>query len=133
MENDVIISRKLYNSLKQLSHNSSEEICAVLLGHGNRIISAVFTENISHSPVLFDIAPETLVESFKKASILKLNVLGIFHSHPQNHPYASARDHKFMKSNGGIWIIYSPKYVKQKTYITRQNITVNAQLYSVDD
>jgi Predicted metal-dependent protease of the PAD1/JAB1 superfamily len=36
-----------------------------------------------------------------------MDVIGIFHSHPNSDAYPSNTDKKFMQSNPVVWIIYS--------------------------
>ena len=38
---------------------------------------------------------------------IKIEVIGIFHSHPNSDAFPSKTDKKFMQSNPVVWIIYS--------------------------
>ena len=63
--------------------------------------------NIEESPVNFTISNEELLKAYSLAEEKKLDVIGIFHSHPQSKAYPSNTDKKFMESNPVIWVIYS--------------------------
>ncbi|NJK78020.1 MAG: M67 family metallopeptidase [Nanoarchaeota archaeon] len=87
------------------------EACAVLFGLSNEqdtTVKEIFlTENIDESPVNFTISNEQLLKVYKTAEDKKMQVVCIFHSHPNSEAYPSETDKKFMKSNPVIWIIYS--------------------------
>ncbi len=65
------------------------------------------TENIEKSKVNFTVSNEELLEAYKIAEEKKLDVIGIFHSHPDSEAVPSITDRKFMHSNPVIWLIYS--------------------------
>jgi proteasome lid subunit RPN8/RPN11 len=48
-----------------------------------------------------------LIEAYKIAEDKKIEVIGIFHSHPNSEACPSNTDKKFMQSNPVVWIIYS--------------------------
>jgi proteasome lid subunit RPN8/RPN11 len=48
-----------------------------------------------------------LIEGYKIAEDKKMDVIGIFHSHPNSDAFPSNTDKKFMQSNPVVWIIYS--------------------------
>ena len=106
----------LSESQKILLSNHAEdekpnESCAILFGkieESNRIVKEIFlTKNIEESPVNFTISNEQLIEGYNIAEQKKMDVIGIFHSHPQSIAYPSETDKKFMQSNPVTWIIYS--------------------------
>ena len=87
------------------------ESCAVLFGHVNgndATISDIFlTENADRSPLRFTIPNEQLMLAYKTAEERDLDVVGIFHSHPDSEAYPSITDKKFMYMNQVAWVIYS--------------------------
>ena len=83
------------------------ESCALLFGRGNIVSEVFLTKNIEESPVNFTISNEQLIEGYKIAEERKIEVIGIFHSHPNSEAYPSNTDKKFMQSNPVAWIIYS--------------------------
>ena len=57
------------------------------------------------------------MKGYKLAANLDLDVIGIFHSHPNNKAYPSVTDERFMKTNPGIWIIYSGTEKNMKAFV----------------
>ena len=80
------------------------------------------TENIEESPVNFTISNEQLIQGYKIAEEKKLDVIGIFHSHPNSEAYPSNTDKKFMHSNPVAWIIYSGINKNFKAYVLESDI-----------
>ena len=59
------------------------------------VITELFlTENTEKSPVNFTISNEQLIKGYQEAEKKKLEVIGIFHSHPDSEPYPSNTDKK---------------------------------------
>ena len=96
---------------KVLSEHSENqkpnEACAILFGKGNLVSELFLTENIEASPVNFTISNDQLIEAYKIAEEKHLEVIGIFHSHPNSDAFPSNTDIGFMQSNPVVWIIYS--------------------------
>ena len=94
--------------LSEYSENQKpNESCAILFGKNDKVLDLFLTENIEESPVNFTISNKQLIESYKIAEEKKMEVIGIFHSHPDSDAYPSNTDKKFMQSNPVAWIIYS--------------------------
>ena len=88
-----------------------------------RYVSDVFlTKNIEESPVNFTISNDQLIEGYKIAEEKKLQVIGIFHSHPNSEAYPSSTDKKFMHSNPVAWIIYSGANKNFKAYVLESEV-----------
>ena len=102
------------------------ESCAVLFGsvnEQNSIVKEIFlTENIDDSPVNFTISNEELLKVYKTAEDKKMQVVSIFHSHPNSEAYPSETDKKFMQSNPVVWIIYSGVTRDFKAYFLESEI-----------
>ena len=90
-----------------LENQKPNEACAILFGKNNKVLDIFLTENIEESPVNFTISNEQLIEGYKIAEDKKMDVIGIFHSHPNSDAFPSNTDKKFMQSNPVAWIIYS--------------------------
>jgi proteasome lid subunit RPN8/RPN11 len=107
--------------------NSPNESCALLFGKKAKdklIIEEVFfAENIEKSPVNFTISNEQLIHGYKEAEEKKLDVIGIFHSHPTSEPYPSITDKKFMKINPVPWVIFSNISKDFKAFMFESDIT----------
>lgn len=94
--------------LSEYSENQKpNESCALLFGKDNTVMDLFLTENIEKSPVNFAISNKQLIEGYKIAEEKHMQVIGIFHSHPDSEAYPSNTDKKFMQSNPVAWIIYS--------------------------
>ena len=112
MQKSIILTEEQ----KQQLENHAEkflpnESCALLFGkikHDESIVQEIFlVDNIAESPVNFTISNEDLIKGYKIAEEKKLEVIGIFHSHPTSEAYPSNTDKKFMLSNPVVWIIHS--------------------------
>ena len=83
----------LTESQKKLLTNHAEndrpnESCAILFGSKDRervsVKEVYLTKNIEESPVNFTISNEQLIEGYRLAEEKKMDVVGIFHSHPNS-------------------------------------------------
>ena len=87
------------------------ESCAMLLGEkidDTWNVKEVFlTENIDKSQTNFTISPEELLKGYKLAEKMHLELVGVFHSHPNSNTTPSDTDKKFMRNNPVPWIIFS--------------------------
>lgn len=106
--------------------NIPNESCAILFGkieNENFIVKDVFlTKNIEDSPVNFTISNDELITAYGEAEKRKLEVIGIFHSHPDSNTYPSHTDKKFMEINPVPWVIFSNKNKEFKAYIFESEI-----------
>ncbi|MCV0431583.1 M67 family metallopeptidase [Nitrosopumilus sp.] len=104
----IKISESNKKILSEYSENQKpNEACALLFGKGDTIMDLFLAENIEKSPVNFTISNSQLIEGYDLAEEKKMDVIGIFHSHPDSEAYPSNTDKKFMQSNPVVWIIYS--------------------------
>ena len=104
----IILKQSDKKLLSQYSENQKpNEACAILFGKDNQVLDIFLTENIEESPVNFTISNEQLIEGYKIAEDKKMDIIGIFHSHPNSDAFPSNTDKKFMQSNPVVWIIYS--------------------------
>ena len=119
----IILSQSDKKILSEYSENQKpNESCALLFGKDNQISDLFLTENIEKSPVNFTISNKQLIEGYKIAEEKKVDVIGIFHSHPNSDAYPSNTDKKFMQSNPVVWIIYSGINKNFRAYLLESNI-----------
>lgn len=108
------------------SNEKPNESCAVLFGSVDSqktTVKEIFlTENIDASPINFTISNEQLIKCYKTAEEKKMEVIGIFHSHPNSEAYPSDTDKKFMYSNPVVWVIYSGITNEFKAYVLESDI-----------
>jgi proteasome lid subunit RPN8/RPN11 len=97
------------------------ESCAMLFGKkvgDNWNVKEVFlTQNIDDSQTNFTISPEELLKGYQIAEKNQLEVVGIFHSHPNSDAIPSNTDKKFMQNNPVPWIIFSGVNNDLKAYL----------------
>ena len=119
----IILSQSDKKILSEYSENQKpNESCAILFGKDNQVLDLFLTENIEESPVNFTISNEQLIEVYKIAEEKKLEVIGIFHSHPNSDAFPSNTDKKFMQSNPVVWIIYSGINKNFKAFLLESDI-----------
>ncbi len=120
---EIILSQTDKKILSEYSENQKPtESCAILFGKNNQVLDLFLTENIEESPVNFTISNKQLIEGYKVAEEKKMDVIGIFHSHPDSDAYPSNTDKKFMQSNPVVWIIYSGINKNFKAYLLESDI-----------
>ena len=123
----IIISESQKKTLVNHANNEKpNESCAILFGivDGQKtIVKEIFlTKNIDESPVNFTISNEQLIKCYKTAEEKKMEIVGIFHSHPNSEAYPSNTDKKFMYSNPVVWVIYSGIINEFKAYVLESNV-----------
>lgn len=87
-----------------------------MLGKGDRVVEVLPMRNADESAVTFSIEPSELLQAYDLAESKKLQVIGIFHSHPAK-PAPSSTDKKFMEINPVVWLIYSTTEGQFKAYL----------------
>lgn len=112
------------------NHADSEkpnESCAILFGkmeNQKTIVEDIFlTKNTDESPVNFTISNEQLIKCYKTAEEKNMEVVGIFHSHPNSVAYPSETDKKFMYSNPVVWVIYSGMSDEFRAYVLEPDVS----------
>ena len=102
------------------------ESCAMLLGEkidDNWNVREVFlTENIDKSQTNFTISPEELLKGYQLAEKMRLELVGVFHSHPNSDTTTSDTDKKFMRNNPVPWIIFSGVNNDLKAYLLDSDV-----------
>jgi len=123
----IVLAQKEKDKL--VTHAISEqpsESCAMLFGKkvgDNWNVKEVFlTQNIDDSQTNFTISPEELLKGYQIAEKNQLEVVGIFHSHPNSDAIPSNTDKKFMQNNPVPWIIFSGANNDLKAYLLDSDI-----------
>ena len=109
---EIILNQEQVDKLIEHSTKSHpNESCAMLLGTYDEAqwnVKEVFlTNNMEQSETNFTISPDELLYGHKLAEKKQLELVGVFHSHPNSSAVPSDTDRKFMKGNPVPWIIYS--------------------------
>lgn len=119
----IILKQSDKKILAQYSENQKpNEACAILFGKGDEVLDIFLTDNIEESPINFTISNEQLIEAYKIAEDQNVEIVGIFHSHPNSDAFPSNTDKKFMQSNPVAWIIYSGINKNFKAHILESDI-----------
>ena len=108
----IILSEKDKQELVKYAESEKPyESCAILIGNEsdeNWTIKKIFlTENTAKSRVTFTISPDKEFEVDQIAQRINMEIVCIFHSHPESVAQPSETDKKFMRVNPFPWIIYS--------------------------
>ena len=119
----IILSQSDKKILTEHAENEEpNESCAILFGKDSLVSEVFLTKNIEESPVNFTISNEQLIEGYKIAEEKRIEVIGVFHSHPNSDAYPSNTDKKFMQSNPVAWVIYSSINKNFKAYFLESDV-----------
>jgi len=102
------------------------ESCAMFLGEkiddAWNVKEVFLTENIDKSQTNFTISPEELLKGYQLAEKMHLELVGVFHSHPNSDTVPSSTDKKFMQNNPVPWIIFSGVNNSLKAYLLESDL-----------
>jgi len=126
---EILLNQKQIDALIQHCEKAGLcESCAMLLGtHNNQQwnVKEVFLTRNAHtdSETSFIITPEELLQGYQLADKKQLELVGIFHSHPNTSASPSNFDKKFMKINGDVpWVIFSGLDTDFKAFMLEENM-----------
>ena len=111
MESIVLTQKEKDKLIAHAIEQQPNESCAMLLGEkiddAWNVKEVFLTENIDKSQTNFTISPEELLKGYQLAEKMRLELVGVFHSHPNSNTTPSDTDKKFMQNNPVPWIIFS--------------------------
>ena len=111
MEFVVLAQKEKDKLIAHAIEQQPSESCAMLFGKkvgDDWYVKEVFlTQNMDNSQINFTISPEELLKGYQLAVKMHLELVGIFHSHPNSGTTPSDTDKKFMQNNPVPWIIFS--------------------------
>ena len=112
LQREIVFSKNHIDTLrKHAKEKEPNESCAILFGKNENsrfITKDVFlTDNVEQSPVSFTISNDDLIKAYEYAEKNGLEIIGIFHSHPDSAAYPSGTDQKYMETNPVPWISFS--------------------------
>ena len=121
MECIVLTQKELDKLVDHAIEQQPNESCAMLLGKkvGDtwNVKEVFLTQNIDNSQTNFTISPEELLKGYQLAEKMNLELVGVFHSHPNSDATPSDTDRKFMQNNPVPWIIFSGVTNSLKVYL----------------
>ena len=98
---------------------------------GDWNVKEVFLTRNAHndSETSFIISPEELLQGHQFAEKKHLELVGIFHSHPNSAASPSDMDKKFMKINGDVpWIIFSGINTDLRAFILEEDMVSEKEI-----
>ena len=114
---EISLAPTQMEQLARLARSSlPNESCAFLLGKKDRVVEILAMQNADQSAISFSIEPQDVLRAYDVAESKKLQVIGIFHSHPAR-PAPSNTDKNFMEINPVVWLIYSTTEQEFKAYV----------------
>ena len=126
MECIVLAQKEKDKLVDHAIEQQPSESCAMLFGKkvgDDWNVKEVFlTQNIDDSQTNFTISPEELLKGYQIAEKNQLEVVGIFHSHPNSDAIPSNTDKKFMQNNPVRWIIFSGVNNNLKAYLLDSDV-----------
>lgn len=118
---DITITADQRDKLIRLACDCKpNEACAILYGRqaDSLCVDHIHNvDNVDSSPVSFALSDADLLEAYRLAEQMDLDIIGIFHSHPDSDAYPSGKDQSFMAINPVVWTIYSVSSDKLRAYI----------------
>ena len=126
MECIVLAQKEKDKLVDHAIEQQPSESCAMLFGKkvgDDWNVKEVFlTQNMDNSQTNFTISPEELLKGYQIAQKNQLEVVGVFHSHPNSDAIPSNIDKKFMQNNPVPWIIFSGVNNNLKAYLLDSDI-----------
>jgi proteasome lid subunit RPN8/RPN11 len=108
--NRLLLPRLLYEALLGEARRSlPNECCGLLGGHGEQATHIFPAANVLASPTAYEIAVPELVGLFRRLRAEKLELVGIYHSHPTGENFPSARDRERAFYPDTAYVIVSPE------------------------
>jgi [CysO sulfur-carrier protein]-S-L-cysteine hydrolase len=93
MKRQLKISKEQWQEmLDYVEQNAPLESCGLLAGKNDRVEKVIFVRNQAQSPVRFVMDPYEQLKALDWIESNRLDLLGIFHSHPAGPETASATD-----------------------------------------
>jgi proteasome lid subunit RPN8/RPN11 len=124
---EIVFSKNHIDILrKHAKEKEPNESCAILFGKSESTCfqtkDIFLTKNMEQSPISFTISNDDLIKAYEQAEKNSLEIIGIFHSHPDSVAYPSTTDQKYMEINPVPWVIFSNITDEFKGYILESAI-----------
>ncbi len=94
--------------------DASYECCGLLAGRAGEITNIFPAQNALASPTAYEISPQELFALFREIRARNLELLGIYHSHPQTENIPSVTDIARAYYPDAIYFIISPRLEEPK-------------------
>ena len=104
------MSRALFEALLEEARRSlPNECCGLLGGHGREVTRIFPATNALASPVAYEIPSRELFDLFRRLRAERLELAGIYHSHPAGENAPSAHDAERAYYSEVAYVILSPR------------------------
>jgi len=108
--NRLLLLPPLYEALLEEARRSlPHECCGLLGGHGEQATQIFPATNALASPTAYDIVVPELIRLFRRLRAEKLDLVGIYHSHPASDNFPSRRDRELAFYPETPYLIVSPR------------------------
>jgi proteasome lid subunit RPN8/RPN11 len=103
------LPRRIYERLRAEARAAlPHECCGLLGGHGGDVTELFAASNQLASPNAFEIPPQELFDIFRELRARKLELVGIYHSHPTGDNTPSQRDRERAYYSEAAYVIVAP-------------------------
>ncbi|MFA5873510.1 MAG: M67 family metallopeptidase [Anaerolineales bacterium] len=93
MAEKLILTRNHWQAMRRhVSRRAPLEACGLLAGKNNRVESTLGIRNADRSPVRFRMEPRAQWRAFQRIEAAGLDLIGIYHSHPNGPDHLSPTD-----------------------------------------
>ncbi|MBP6016393.1 MAG: M67 family metallopeptidase [Candidatus Promineofilum sp.] len=93
--NELVLSDTLIDEMiNHAAAHAPEEACGLVGGRGGRAIRLYPVENVLHSPVAYEMAPQEQVRAMLDMEGAGEELLAIYHSHPHGPAWPSPTDRR---------------------------------------
>lgn len=96
---------QLVRILEHLREGAPLEACGILAGKGSQVTRVLPMRNAAASRVRFEIDPLEQLEVMKQLRAEGLDIVAIFHSHPDTAAYPSATDIQYATWWQDVWFL----------------------------
>ncbi len=102
------ITKEVYQQIVRQAHTEAPlECCGYLAGNKGQVTKAYPMENIDKSTIHYTFDPEEQFRTIKEIRKKQLNVLAVYHSHPESPARPSAEDIKLAYDSAISYVIIS--------------------------
>jgi proteasome lid subunit RPN8/RPN11 len=126
MAEKLILKSGTWQAMRRhVRHKSPLEACGLLAGKDNRVELSIGIPNMEPSPVRFRMNPRAQWRAFQRIEAAGIELLGIYHSHPQgpDHPSQSDIEQAMYPLAQIIWFFMDGRWQGRGFRIEGGNLT----------
>ena len=105
----ILLNEQIQQIIDYCKNNSSIEVCGILAGNDARVKKVLYITNQYDSTTRFFMEPTELLQAFIWMDEQKIELLGIFHSHPNGPEIPSKTDVMEFNYPGVESVIVTPR------------------------